>query len=47
MTGDGLYQASVGQFTSFRVETCNSQGIRYDDGGDPYLVQVRVALVQR
>ena len=43
ISGDGLTQASVGQLASFQIIACNDKGIRYDDGGDPFYVQIRAA----
>ena len=33
----------AGETASFSIETCNAMGIRYDEGGDPYFVQIRFA----
>ena len=41
ITGDGVVQASIGQVASFTIIACSAHGIRFEDGGDTFLVSIR------
>ena len=39
--GEGLTQASLGQVARFTIIACNTHGIRFEDGGDTFTVNIR------
>ena len=41
--GSGLTRAVQGAEASFQINASNSKGIRFDDGGDPWHVHIRMA----
>ena len=45
--GVGLTMAAVNQMASFTIISYNEQGIRFDDGGDTFLVAIRFAGLGR
>ena len=45
--GNALTQAALNQMASFTIISCNKSGVRFQDGGDTFVVSVRFAGLGR